>query len=79
MFFDINSRNEGFKENGIVDSLKSINKSIDSTYGFSSKIAPWSVGNINMEGGAGQLNTCFSWELLEKSCIINDVGDIIIK
>lgn len=55
MFFDINSRNEGFKENGIVDGLKSINKSIDSTYGFSGKIAPWSVGNINMEGGAGQL------------------------
>ena len=48
MFFDINSRNEGFKENGIVDSLKSINKSIDSTYGLSGKIAPWSVGNINM-------------------------------
>lgn len=48
MFFDINSRNEGFKENGIVDGLKSINKSIDSTYGFSGKIAPWSVGNINM-------------------------------
>ena len=48
MFFDINSRNEGFKENEIVDSLKSINKSIDSTYGLSGKIAPWSVGNINM-------------------------------
>ena len=48
MFFDINSRNEGFKENGIVDGLKSINKSIDSTYGFSGKIAPWSVGEINM-------------------------------
>lgn len=48
MFFDINSGNEGFKENGIVDSLKSINKSIDSTYGLSGKIAPWSVGNINM-------------------------------
>ena len=48
MFFDINSRNEDFKENGIVDGLKSINKSIDSTYGFSGKIAPWSVGNINM-------------------------------
>ena len=48
MFFDINSRNEGFKENGIVDGLKSINKSIDSTYGLSGKIAPWSVGNINM-------------------------------
>lgn len=48
MFFNINSRNEGFKENGIVDSLKSINKSIDSTYGLSGKIAPWSVGNINM-------------------------------
>ena len=48
MFFDINSRNEGFKENGIVDSLKSINKSIDSTYGLSGKIAPWSVGEINM-------------------------------
>ena len=48
MFFDINSRNEGFKENGIVDSLKSINKSIDSTYGLSGKITPWSVGNINM-------------------------------
>jgi len=48
LFFDINSRNEGFKENGIVDGLKSINKSIDSTYGLSGKIAPWSVGNINM-------------------------------
>lgn len=35
--------------------------------------------DLNMEGGAGQLNTCFSRELLEKSCIINEVGDIIIK
>ena len=42
-------RFEVFKENGIVDGLKSINKSIDSIYGFSGKVAPWLVGNINME------------------------------
>ena len=72
-------RYEVFGTNGIVDGRQSINNPIDPLYGFSGKIAPWSVGNINMEGGAGQLNTGFSRELLEKSCIINDVGDIIIK
>ena len=79
MFFDINSRNEGFKENGIVDGLKSINKSIDSTYGFSGKIAPWSVANINMEGGAGQLNTAFSWQLMLGSGIVTNKHTITIK
>lgn len=72
-------RYEVFGTNGIVEGLKSINKPIDSSFGYSGKISPWKIGNLNMEGGAGQLNTCFSWELLENSCIINDVGDIIIK
>ena len=72
-------RFEVFKENGIVDGLKSINKSIDSTYGFSGKIAPWSVGNINMEGGAGQLNTAFSWQLMLDSGIVTNNHTITIK
>ena len=72
-------RYEVFGTNGIVDGLQSINNSIDPLYGYSGKISTWKIGDLNMEGGAGQLNTCFSWELLEKSCIINEVGDIIIK
>lgn len=72
-------RFEVFKENGIVDGLKSINKSIDSIYGFSGKVAPWLVGNINMEGGAGQLNTAFTWQLMLDSGIVTNNRTITIK
>jgi hypothetical protein len=32
-----------------------------------------------MEGGSGQLNTSFSWELLVNSGIIDNVGEVTIK
>ena len=72
-------RFEVFKENGIVDGLKNINKSIDSIYGFSGKVAPWVVGNINMEGGASQLNTAFTWQLMLDSGIVTNNRTITIK
>ena len=72
-------RFEVFKENGILEGLKVINRTVDSTYGFSGKIASWSVGNLNMEGGAGQLNTVFTWQLLRDSGIVTNTSTIIIK
>lgn len=72
-------RFEVFGTDGIVDGLQSVNISIDSSYGFSGNISPWQIGGLNMEGGSGQLNTSFSWELLVNSGIIDNVGEVTIK
>lgn len=72
-------RFEIFGKDGVIDGLKSINKSIDSTYGYAGNIAPWNIGDIQMEGGSGQLNTVFSWKLLKDTGIINNGGTVKIK
>ena len=72
-------RFEVFGTDGIVEGLQSVNISIDSSYGFSGNISPWKIGGLNMEGGSGQLNTSFSWELLVNSGIIDNVGEVTIK
>jgi hypothetical protein len=65
-------RFEVFGPNGIIDGLKDMQITVDSTYGFSGNIAPWNIGNLNMEGGAGQLNTVFSWQMMLDTGIINN-------
>ena len=71
-------RYEVFGTNGIVD-RQSINNSIDPLYGYSGKISPWKIGDLNMEGGAGQLNTAFSWQLMLDSGIVTNNHTITIK
>ena len=73
------NRFEVFGKDGIVDGLNSINKSIEPTYGYSGKIASWSIANLKMEGGAGQLNTVFSWKTLINTQIITGESTVFIK
>ena len=46
---------------------------------ISGKVAPWSAENINMEGGAGQLNVAFTWQLMLDSGIVTNNRTITIK
>ena len=73
------NRFEVFGKDGIVDGLNSINKSIEPTYGYSGKIASWSIGNLKMESGAGQLNTVFSWKTLINTQIITGESTVFVK
>ena len=43
-------------------------------YGVHGKAAEWDVGGIHMEGGAGQMNTVFSWGTCRESGIITNCG-----
>ena len=72
-------RFEIFGPNGVIEGLNGMQKVVDSTYGFSGKIATWNIGDLNMEGGAGQLNTVFSWQLLLDTGIITNNSKIIIQ
>lgn len=47
---------------------------IDMKYGVYGKAAKWDVGNVHMEGGAGQMNTVFSWGTCKESGIISNCG-----
>ena len=62
----------GYKN--ISDGFKSVGNSIETGYGYYGNAAEWNVGNVCMEGGAGQMNTVFSWGTLRKSGIISDIG-----
>lgn len=72
-------RFEIFGENGIIEGLKTINRTIDSIYGYSGIISPWEIGNLKMEGGCGQLNTVFSWQMLIDGGIVEYKTTIKIK
>lgn len=47
--------------------------------GVPETIATWNIGDLNMEGGAGQLNTVFSWQLLLDTGIIRNNSKILIQ
>lgn len=72
-------RLEIFGPNGVIEGLNGMQETVDSTYGFSGKIASWNIGDLNMEGGAGQLNTVFSWQLMLDTGIITNNRKIIIQ
>lgn len=72
-------RLEIFGPNGVIEGLNGMQEAVDSMYGFSGKIASWNIGDLNMEGGAGQLNTVFSWQLMLDTGIITNNSKIIIQ
>lgn len=47
--------------------------------GVPETIAAWNIGDLNMEGGAGQLNTVFSWKTLTNTQIITGESTVFIK
>ena len=43
------------------------------------KAAAWDVGDVHMKGGAGQMNTIYSWGTLKDTGIISDLGTAVIN
>ena len=41
--------------------------------------AAWDVGDVHMKGGAGQMNTIYSWGTLKDTGIISDLGTAVIN
>ena len=47
---------------------------IDMKYGVHGKAAEWDIGGVHMEGGAGQMNTVYSWGTCRSAGIITNCG-----
>lgn len=47
---------------------------IDMKYGVHGKAAEWNIGGVHMEGGAGQMNTVYSWGTCRDAGIITNCG-----
>ena len=61
-------------KNNIREGFELAGKSIETKYGYYGNAEEWTVGNIHMEGGAGQMNTVYSWGTRKESGIISDIG-----
>lgn len=68
------TRPEIVGENNISDGIALTGHSIESKYGYYGEAAEWIVGDVKMIGGAGQMNTVYSWGTLKESGIISDIG-----
>lgn len=66
-------------ENNIEDGIEIAGNNVTSKYGYYGKAAAWDVGNIHMKGGAGQMNTVYSWGTLKEAGIISDIDTVVIK
>lgn len=67
-------RDEVSGPNNIGDGVKAAGHTVDSRYGYYGTTAPWVVGDLNLKGGSGQLETIFSWGTLCDSGLIYDLG-----
>ena len=57
-------------ENNISDGVEIQGNNVTSKYGYYGKAAAWDVGDVHMKGGAGQMNTIYSWGTLKEAGII---------
>mgnify|MGYP004474949283 FL=1 len=72
------TRQEIVGKNNIAKGIEIAGNSVASKYGYYGKAAAWNVGNVHMKGGAGQMNTIYSWGTLKDSGIISDLGTEVI-
>ena len=72
-------RDEVSGPDNIQDGAKEAGHTVDSRYGYYGVTAPWTVGDLKLEGGGGQLETVFSWGTLCSSGLISDTGNAEIK
>ncbi|MBQ7565511.1 MAG: hypothetical protein IJT18_00170 [Oscillospiraceae bacterium] len=73
------TRDEIAGPDNIDDGAKSVGHTVDSRYGYAGVTAPWVAGDLNLEGGGGQMNTVFSWGALCDSGLITDLGTAEIQ
>ena len=66
-------------ENNITDGIEIVGNNVTSKYGYYGKAAAWDVGDVHMQGGAGQMNTIYSWGTLKDTGIISDLGTALIN
>lgn len=71
---DFASRDEVSGPNNINDGAVLAGHTVEGKYGFYGTTAPWDIGKIKLEGGAGQLCTIFSWGTLCASGLVSDTG-----
>ena len=72
-------RPEIIGENNISDGVEIAGNNVISKYGYYGKAAAWDVGDVHMKGGAGQMNTIYSWGTLKEAGIIFDMDTVVIK
>ena len=51
---------------------------MEQKYGYYGKTIGWKVSNLELEGGAGQMNPVFSWGTLKSSGIVSGVETVDI-
>ena len=73
------TRIEIIGENNISDGVEIAGNNVTSKYGYYGKAAAWDVGDVHMKGGAGQMNTIYSWGTLKEAGIIFDMDTVVIK
>lgn len=72
-------RPEIIGENNISDGVEITGNNVISKYGYYGKAAAWDVGDVHMKGGAGPMNTIYSWGTLKKAGIIFDMDTVVVK
>jgi hypothetical protein len=72
-------RDEVSGANNIDEGAKAAGHTVDSRFGYYGTTAPWVVGDLNLEGGSGQLDSIFSWGTLCDSGLIYDLGTAEIQ
>ena len=73
------SRDEISGPDNINDGAESVGHTVERKYGYYGITAPWTAGDLQLEGGMGQLCTVFSWGTLCASGLIYDVGTAEIR
>ena len=73
------TRIEIIGENNISDGVEITGNNVISKYGYYGKAAAWDVGDVHMKGGAGPMNTIYSWGTLKDTGIISDLGTAVIN
>ena len=64
--------------NNIADGARSVGHEVEQKYGYYGKTIGWKVSNLELEGGAGQMNPVFSWGTLKSSGIVSGVETVDI-
>ena len=67
-------RDEVCGHDNIDDGARAAGHTVDSRFGYYGITAPWVAGDLNLEGGSGQLETIFSWGTLCDSGLVFDMG-----
>lgn len=72
-------RDEVSGVDNIGKGAEAVGHTVESRYGYYGITAPWTIGNLTLKGGSGQLDTVFSWGILCDSGLIFDTGTAEIR